>query len=177
MLSFRHQQTLNITATILHHLKAPCLKKKHTFISWNFKTWNCNVYIYTFEVSMKTFESDIKALSISVTIVQKKALWFFLRWRYGLSSSTTHLPYFSSCNITKSAETNPLPMRDVIIEQPLKIEFDLSTMALDTEMNNNISRNSYCTRKYLSYLFFTNDGNSLGKRLCFFISICPISFP
>ena len=27
-------------------------------------------------------------------------------------------PWFPSCNITKNAETNPPPMRDVIIEQP-----------------------------------------------------------
>ena len=29
-------------------------------------------------------------------------------------------PCFSSRNITKNADTHPLPMRDVIIEQPLQ---------------------------------------------------------
>ena len=52
-------------------------------------------------------------------MVQKKVLWFFLPWRYGLSSSTTHPPRFPSRNIIKNVETHPPPIRDVIIEQPL----------------------------------------------------------
>ena len=51
----------------------------------------------------------------------KKALWFRLLWRYGLLSSITHPTCFPSRNITKNADTNPPPMRDVIIEQPLRI--------------------------------------------------------
>ena len=53
-----------------------------------------------------------------VTILQKMALWFFLPWQYGLSSSTSHLRCFPSRNIMKIAETHPPPMSDVIIEQP-----------------------------------------------------------
>ena len=51
----------------------------------------------------------------------KNSSRFFLPWRYGLSWNTIHLPpCFPSRNIKKNAETYPTPMRDVVIEQPLK---------------------------------------------------------
>ena len=71
---------------------------------------------------------DISELTINVLLLMKsrslhnstkKGFLIFLTvtWqpfmKYHLS------PSFSSRNITKNAETNPPPMRDVIIEQPL----------------------------------------------------------
>ena len=59
--------------------------------------------------------------SISSQQYKKRVCDFFLPWRYGLSSSTTHhLSPPASLHITKNAETHPPPMRDVIIEQSLK---------------------------------------------------------
>ena len=57
---------------------------------------------------------------ISPQQYKKKVYDFFLPWRYGFSSSTTHPPFFPSRNITKNAETHPPPIHDVITEQPLK---------------------------------------------------------
>ena len=67
----------------------------------------------TIDTSELTINPDL------FTKVQKNALRFFLRGRYGLSWSTTHPTCFLSRNITKNAETHPPPMWNEIIEQPL----------------------------------------------------------
>ena len=55
------------------------------------------------------------------TIVQKKALWFFYRDGTAYYEVRLTPPCFPSRNITKNAETYPPHVRDVIIEQPLKL--------------------------------------------------------
>ena len=53
-------------------------------------------------------------------------MMFFFTVTLRLFSSTTHPSYFPSHNITKNAETHPPSMLDLIIEQPLKVAFQLT---------------------------------------------------
>ena len=55
-----HWRAPNLFVTILHHMKTPWLKKALYRISWNFRTWNSNIYVHKFEFLMKTLESEIK---------------------------------------------------------------------------------------------------------------------
>ena len=127
--------------TILHHLKTPWLKKTHLqnilkFQKVKFECLHSYIWILIWIKIIDQFKMIAKMLwpliqvlcnSCSILIKSrsrhnstKKALWFFLPWRYGLSSSTTHPTCFPSRNITKNAETHPPPMHDAIIEQPLR---------------------------------------------------------
>ena len=98
---------------------------------------------------------DTTELTINIneiTIAQKKALWFFLPWRYGLSWNTTHPPCFPSSNITKKTETHPPSMRDVIIEQPLNLNIEHTLVLLaDLISIVNIGRCTFWTILYIQY--------------------------
>ena len=89
--------------------------------------------------------------------ITKKALRFFLPWRYGLSWSTTHPPCFPSRSITKNAETHPTPMRGVIIEQPHFCEYSYLKAANSFEESSiidNWQSSKFAFRHFHSVLNF-----------------------
>ena len=79
-------------------------------------------------------------------------------------------PSFPSRNITKNAETNPNPMRDVIIQQPLYQTIYWNVWGV---VQQEIAK-SNCNSKYFTALFSqSNSGRLLLLYILLFVNLNP----
>ena len=118
---------------------------------------------------------DISELTINVlykwnadlfTIVQKKGFLIFLTVTWQPFMKYHSPPSFPSRNITKNAETQPTPMRHVIIEQLLYQTIDWNVWGV---VQQEIAE-SNCNSKYFTALFSqSSSGRLLLLHIIFFV--------